>query len=397
MGGAGTFKGSWRTRAYLWLAGHETGSAAPAAARGLVIAAVAIGVTGAILGTLPGLGEVQRQLLQSAMSAAAAVFALEYICRIWSAPERDPEALARPGQARWHYLRSFLGITDLLVILPLLSGRILGVAPDLANLALLLSLLKLARYAKPLSLFVAVFRNEGRALFSGLMAMMLLMVLVSGIMFMLERHAQPDVFRSIPDAMWWAIVTMATVGYGDITPITPLGKMFGGMTMLLGVAMFAIPAGILANGFAAEIRKRDFVVTWHTVANLPLFASLDATHIANIAHLLKTQVLPARQVVVRRGDSADAMFFIMAGEVEVDVLPNPVRLGKGQYFGEIALIKDTVRTATVTTLSECQLLSLGVSDFRRLMAQYPDLKTAIERVADERLRQVSGMAKPEAD
>jgi voltage-gated potassium channel len=161
--------------------------------------------------------------------------------------------------------------------------------------------------------------------------------------------------------------------------------------------MFAIPAGILANGFAAEIRKRDFVVTWHTVANLPLFASLDATHIANIAHLLKTQVLPARQVVVRRGDSADAMFFIMAGEVEVDVLPNPVRLGKGQYFGEIALIKDTVRTATVTTLSECQLLSLGVSDFRRLMAQYPDLKTAIERVADERLRQVSGMAKPEAD
>jgi voltage-gated potassium channel len=196
----------------------------------------------------------------------------------------------------------------------------------------------------------------------------------------------------MPDAMWWAIVTMATVGYGDITPITILGKVFGGFTMLLGIAMFAVPAGILANGFAAEIRKRDFVVTWHTVARVPLFASLDATRIASIAQLLKTQVLPARQVVVRHNEPADAMFFIMSGEVEVDVMPNAVRLGKGQYFGEIALIKDTLRTATVTTLSECQLLTLDVSDFRRLMAQYPDLKASIEKVADERLHQLSAEA-----
>jgi CRP-like cAMP-binding protein len=112
--------------------------------------------------------------------------------------------------------------------------------------------------------------------------------------------------------------------------------------------------------------------------------------------LLKTQILPARQVVVRRDEPADAMFFIMSGEVEVDVSPEPVRLGKGQYFGEIALIKDTLRTATVTTLSECQMLSLEVHDFRKLIDQYPDLKAAIEHVADERLHhQNSGMNKPE--
>jgi voltage-gated potassium channel len=187
--------------------------------------------------------------------------------------------------------------------------------------------------------------------------------------------------------MWWAIVTMATVGYGDIIPITPLGKVFGGFTMLLGIAMFAVPAGILANGFATELRKRDFIVTWQTVAAVPLFESLDATRIADIARLLKTQVLPARQVVVRRGEAADAMFFIMSGEVEVDVQPTSVRLGKGKYFGEIALIKDISRTATVTTINECQLLSLDVNDFRQLMLQYPDLKVAIEKVAGERLQQ----------
>jgi voltage-gated potassium channel len=155
--------------------------------------------------------------------------------------------------------------------------------------------------------------------------------------------------------------------------------------MVIGIALFAVPAGILATGFANEIRKRDFVVTWQTVANVPIFAGLDAARIAEIARLLKRQVVPAQFVVVRRGDPADAMFFIMAGEVQVDIAPTPVRLAKGQYFGEIGLIRDTMRTATVTTLTECQLLSLDVADFRRLLENNPGLKAAITRTAEERL------------
>ncbi len=386
-----------RAQVYMWLSSREADSYIHTVVLGLLISAIAIGVAGEVMGTIPELTAIQRQLIGIATAAASAVFTLEYICRVWSAPECDPESMGKPWRLRLLYQRSFLGMVDLLVVLPPFLGLFLSMDQDIPNLALLLSLLKLGRYAKPLSLFAAVFRNEGRALLSGLMAMMVLLVLVSSIMFMLERHAQPDTFRSIPDAMWWAIVTMATVGYGDITPITPLGKVFGGTVMLLGVAMFAIPAGILVNGFAAEIRRRDFVVTWHTVANVPLFASLDATRIASITRLLKTQILPPRQVVVRYGEPADAMFFIMSGEVEVDVTPQPVRLGKGQYFGEIGLIKDTVRTATVATITECQLLSLEVSDFRQLMAQNPDLRTAIERVADERLHHqaAGGMPSPE--
>ncbi len=185
--------------------------------------------------------------------------------------------------------------------------------------------------------------------------------------------------------MWWAIVTMATVGYGDVTPVTPMGKLFGGVVMIVGIAMFAVPAGILATGFAAEIRKRDFVVTWHTVAKMPLFAGLEATRIAEITNLLKRQIVPAHYVIVSRGEPADAMFFIMEGEVEVDVQPHPVRLGKGQYFGEIALLRDTVRTATVTAVKECQLLALDAADFRRLLEGHPELKASITAVAEKRL------------
>jgi len=195
--------------------------------------------------------------------------------------------------------------------------------------------------------------------------------------------------------MWWTIVTMATVGYGDIVPVTPLGKMFGGFVMILGIAMFAVPAGILATGFAVELRKRDFVVTWQTVARVPLFAGLDAAHIADIARLLKRQIVPAKYAVVRRGEPADAMFFVMSGEVEVEVVPTPRRMGRGQFFGEIALLRDTLRTATVTTVTECELLALDVADFRRLLEAHPTVRASIVQVAEQRLSGLSTAPPPE--
>src|SRR5262249_54792550 len=188
-----------------------------------------------------------------------------------------------------------------------------AIPSDLFRLLRLLRVLKLARYTPAFALFAAVIRNESRPLLATFLVVAVLIVLESAVMYVLERDAQPKVFASIPHAMWWAIVTIATVGYGDIFPITPAGKLVGGG--VVGIALFAVPAGILATGFASEIRKRDFVVTWQTVAHVPLFGGLDASRIAEIARLLKSQVVPAQFVVVRRGDPADAMFFIMTGEV----------------------------------------------------------------------------------
>src|SRR5262249_58702859 len=145
-----------------------------------------------------------------------------------------------------------------------------------------------------------------------------------------------------------------------------------------------VPAGILATGFAAELRKRDFVVSWDAVAKVPLFAGLDARQIADIARLLKPQLVPERYLIVRRGDAAEAMYFILTGEVEVEIA-NPVRLRSGQFFGEIALLRDTERTASVTAVTEGQLLRLDVGGFRPLMTQYPGLGTATPQAARSRL------------
>lgn len=375
---------SARSRVFELLGDHERQSRARRLTTSLIIAAIALGVAAAVLESLPGLGALETAGLAAVHAAAAAIFVLEYALRLWTAPEADPAMFARPWRARRRYATSFPGLIDLAVIAPPLASLAIAVPRDWLALAAILALFKLFRYLPALALMGAVLKREGRSLLASLVAMGVLLVVVSTLMYVIERDAQPEVFKSIPHAMWWGIVTMATVGYGDMAPQTALGRVFGGMTMLLGIAMFAVPAGILATGFAEELRKRDFVVTWHTVAKVPLFAGLDATRIAAIARLLKPQIVPANAVVVRRGDAADAMFFIMEGEVEVDVLPAPVRLKPGQYFGEVALLRGGTRTATVAAVGETRLLMLEAVEFARLTGEHPDLKAAIAAVAAAR-------------
>jgi voltage-gated potassium channel len=363
----------------------ENRSRASDALRVILILAVAGSVFAAAWGTIPGLSPAFDATLHAISQAAFVIFLIEYLARLASAPGRDPAARAVPYEAILHYARSPLGLVDALVVLPQLASLTGLLGADWARLGGVLALIKIARYARAIPLVTTVFRNEGRSLLAALNVMLVLLVIAATVMYMLEHDAQPQLFSSIPASLWWAIVTIATVGYGDMTPITIGGRVFAGITMLIGIAMFAVPAGILATGFAAEIRRRDFVVTWNTVAKVPLFSGLDAASIASIARLLKPEIAPAHYAIVRRGEPATAMFFIMSGEVEVDVQPHPVRLRAGQFFGEIALLKESLRTATVTAMTEVQLLALEASDFRSLIERYPDLKERVSRVAENRM------------
>ena len=363
----------------------ENRSALSQAVKSLLILSIACSVSAAVWDTMPGLSPTALARLGLVSVVIFVIFTIEYLGRIVSATGRDPAAAEAPLLSAWHYFRSPLGIVDALVVLPQLGHAVGLLGPEWARLGAVLAVVKIARYARAIPLVTTVFRNEGRPLLAALTVMLVLLVLAASVMYTLEHEAQPRLFSSIPVSLWWAIVTIATVGYGDMAPITVGGRIFAGVTMLIGIAMFAVPAGILATGFASEIRRRDFVVTWNTVAKVPLFAGLDAAGIASIARLLKPQIAPAHYVIVRRGEPATAMFFIMAGEVEVDVQPHPVRLRAGQFFGEIALLRDTQRTATVTALTEVQLLALEASDFRNLIEQYPDLGERIAKVAEGRL------------
>ncbi len=154
--------------------------------------------------------------------------------------------------------------------------------------------------------------------------------------------------------------------------------------MVMGFVMLGLPVGIVATAFAEEIHRREFVVTWSMVAKAPLFSTLDASAIAEIMRYLRAQSLPAGALVVRRGEPAHSMYFIAAGEVEVELQSGPVRLGEGQFFGEIALLRKTRRTANVRAATPTKLLILDAFDLHVFTQRNPEIGRHIEAVAASR-------------
>jgi voltage-gated potassium channel len=192
-------------------------------------------------------------------------------------------------------------------------------------------------------------------------------------------------FPTFGTGVWWAIVTLGTVGYGDVVPVTPFGKIVASFTIIGGLMMVALPVGIIATAFAREIHRRDFVVTWSMVARVPLFAELSAAEIAQIMPLLRAQIVGPGANIVRRGEPAHSMYFIAAGEVEIELPDERVRLASGQFFGEIAVLRQARRSATVTALSRSSLLMLDAHDFRTLMDGEPRIARRVQEMVRERL------------
>jgi voltage-gated potassium channel len=212
----------------------------------------------------------------------------------------------------------------------------------------------------------------------------LIVVLLAGAaLHLLEGAVQPHRFGSLPLSLWWAVTTLTTTGYGDAVPETFLGRVIAGVVMITGLGVFGLWTGILANGFAAEHRRLNFMQNWDLVTRVPFLRNLDPPSIIALTRMLRRIDIAPKTVVVRRGRPGDCMYFIAAGEVEVDVEPKPIRLGPGSFFGEIALLKDTKRTATVTTTTASTLLILEVTDFREFTAHHPDLAKTI---AEEGMR-----------
>ncbi|MEZ5670100.1 MAG: cyclic nucleotide-gated ion channel [Alphaproteobacteria bacterium] len=199
-----------------------------------------------------------------------------------------------------------------------------------------------------------------------------------------EHLEQPDRFGSLPAALWWCITTLTTTGYGDAVPATPLGRIVGGAVMVCGIALFALWAGILASGFASELRRRDFLRTWNLVAQVPLFRDLGAAVIAEVARLLRPRAVAAGSVLMRLGEPGDCMYFIVSGAVEVRLPHEAVRLDEGAFFGELALITGAPRTAAAVALQPTQLLVLDIADFREVSAHHPSLAAAIAQEAARR-------------
>lgn len=190
------------------------------------------------------------------------VFTVEYLCRVTSCVHAPQTRVFRqapymkPWQQRIRYLFTPMALIDLLAILPFYLSMLFVIDLRILRLLRLTRLIKLGRYSRSVNLLLTVIRKEARVLFAAVSVLIIVMVLSATGMYYIEQHAQPTAFGSIPAALWWAINTLTTVGYGDVTPVTPLGKLFSGVITILGVGIFALPAGILAARLSELSRVR---------------------------------------------------------------------------------------------------------------------------------------------
>ena len=200
-----------------------------------------------------------RRALIGFEAVASTVFTIEYVLRIWTASELYSER--NPWIARCRYVASGMAIIDLLAILPFwlpmfLPESMLGMRAF--RLVRLLRIFKLNRYFDALVMVGCVVREKRRELVGSMLLVMALMLVSSLLVYAAEHDAQPDAFRNAFSGLWWAVATLTTVGYGDIYPVTPIGRILGAVIALLGIGMVAIPTSILSSGFLTYMtKKRD--------------------------------------------------------------------------------------------------------------------------------------------
>jgi voltage-gated potassium channel len=313
------------------------------------------------------------------------VFTFEYGLRMWVAVEHAPYLHSDGWKARLKYATSPVGVIDLFAVLPFWLAFVLPAELKILLVFRIIRFLKLTRYSPGMRSLLDVLYAERRALFGCLVILIGATLVAATAMHIVERHVQPEKFGTIPDAMWWAIVTLGTIGYGDVVPVTPLGRVIAAATIFAGLIMVALPVGIVATAFANEIHRRDFVVTWGMVARVPLFSGLNAAEIADIMRLLRAQQVEAGEVLARRGEPAHSMYFVAAGEVEIELKHRQVRLGAGHFFGEIAALRRTCRSATITAVTRASLLVLDARDLHALMDREQRIAERIREVARSRL------------
>lgn len=183
------------------------------------------------------------------------VFTIEYLVRVWVSVERSEKDLTQALKSRIRYLFTPMALIDLLAILPSFL-LLLGSDFLILRVLRLVRVFKLSRYSRSMELLITVSKQEAETIISAIFILIILIIISSTGIYIVEGDVQPEEFGSIPRSLWWATVTLTTVGYGDVVPITTLGRMLGIVIVITGIGMAALPAGILASGFTSEIGRR---------------------------------------------------------------------------------------------------------------------------------------------
>jgi voltage-gated potassium channel len=366
----------------------EEGALATLASRvvnGILILLILANVAAAIMESVPDLAQRYATLFIAIELGSLIVFTVEYLLRLWIAGAHDMKAGVSPLRAPLSYALSFNGIVDLLAVLPFWLALFFSFDLRIILVFRIFRFLKLARYSLGVRSLLDALYVERWPLFGCLVIFLGTAVLAASLMYLAERETQPDKFGTIPLAMWWAVSTLGTTGYGDVVPITAIGKIINAATIMCALVMIALPVGLVATAFSQEIHRRDFMVTWGMVARVPLFAGLSASEIDSVMRLLSSQTFQPGDCIVRRGEEATSMFFIASGEVEIEMENQRERLGPGHFFGEVAVLRRARRSANITATKRSNLLVLDASDLHALMQRDERIAQRIADVTRDRI------------
>lgn len=238
-----------RRRLYLILSPDEKGGTIEKVFEFVLVATIILNILLIVLDSIPSVHVPYASLFSGFETFSLVFFTIEYIARVYSIVE-NPK-YAHPFRGRLKYMRTPIAIVDLLAILPFYF-RFLTVDLRFLRIFRLMALFrmfKIARYLHALTIFQRVLKDRKEQLVLSFIFILFILIVISFVMFYVENAAQPDKFSSIPETMWWGIATLTTVGYGDVVPITSLGKFLGGIFAIAGVGLLALPAGILSSGF----------------------------------------------------------------------------------------------------------------------------------------------------
>ena len=246
---------SLRRRVAACLDPDKTGDRLSVAVDVFLITLISLNVAAIVAESVPSMARAYREAFTGFELFSVMIFTVEYLLRVWSCPDNESGRFQGGITGRARFAMSPGAIIDLLAIAPFYLSFLFGGDLRILRVIRLLRVFKLTRYSATVQMILTVFRAEASAFVASFALMGVLLVLASSGIYLIEQQVQPEKFGSIPAAMWWAMATLTTVGYGDTIPITPLGKFFGGCITLIGVGMVALPAGILASSFSEQLRR----------------------------------------------------------------------------------------------------------------------------------------------
>lgn len=361
-----------------------------------IVLLILLNAAAVVAESVPALHERYARQFHVFEVISVAIFTIEYVLRLWTAVEMPHLRRLPAWQARWRLARTPALLIDLAATLPFYLGPLVGLDLRLIRVLRLIRFLKLMRYSPAIHTILRVLDNERRSLMAaGLLLLGALLFTATG-MYYIEGHAQPDKFGSIPSSAYWAMTTLTTVGYGDLVPVTPMGRLWAMFTMVLGLCTLSLPVAIIATGFAQEVGRRDFVINWSLMSRIPLFADLDAVQVADLMPLLHAKELPPRSTVISSGSAGDAIYFVASGEISTRGASPERSYRSGDVFGLVSMLEGEEHPNDFVARSRVRLLRLDREDFRRLEQSTPQLGELLRRLAADRRFQRSTVPSPPA-